>query len=88
MSEKTPRQIAAEALRANPVAQFTPAQLAVLDGAEGEVRFAELGIDSMGLMELSIWLELELGLSLTAGELARLQGLVGLAERIARHLRA
>ena len=81
------RNIATAALRANPVAQFTAEHLAILDGQSGDVPFAEAGIDSMGLMELSIWLEVELALSITAGELARLHSLSGLEARIARHLR-
>ena len=82
----TARQLAVKAILSNPVAQLTADHLQILDSETGDISFDEIGIDSMGLMELSIWLEIETGLSMTAGEIARLQGLCALQKRIASHL--
>jgi acyl carrier protein len=73
------RALAVEALKANPMV-FSHAELeARLDDPESDISFEELGLDSLGCMELSIWLELELGLEVTEVEIQEMASLNGLA---------
>lgn len=73
------RDKAVEALRANPMAIAIDEYEDALRDPEGDVSFDDLGLDSLGRMELSIWLEMELGLEVTEAELAQLASLRGLA---------
>lgn len=72
------REIAIEALRANPLAMFSEAHLARLREPGFDVSFEELGMDSLGRMELSIWLELEQGIAVTEVEVQAMKSLAGL----------
>lgn len=77
------RDVAIAALRANPMAIFEADHEARLADPAADLAFEELNLDSLGLMELSIWLELELGLETTEVELQQIATLNGLAAFIA-----
>jgi acyl carrier protein len=80
------RTLAGEALKANPMV-FCEADLEKrLEDPEADMTFAELGLDSLGYMELSIWLELELGVEVTEVEIQEMASLNGLADFLSRRL--
>ncbi|MEN9316991.1 MAG: Phosphopantetheine attachment site [Pseudomonadota bacterium] len=87
MSEETNRGrlLAIEALHANPLAMFSDHHRARLSDPGFDVSFEELGLDSLGRMELSIWLELEHGIAVTEVEVQAMESLAGLAAFLAAH---
>ena len=85
-SKANARRLAISALKANPLAIFTGEQQARLDDPAFDVRFTDLGMDSLARMELSIWLELEQGIAITESELRLLDSLSGLEEFLALRL--
>jgi acyl carrier protein len=50
-----------------------------------DISFDEFGMDSLSRMELSIWLELELGIELTENEIQDMQSLDKFAAFLAQH---
>ena len=74
--------LALEALESNPMVFVDAAELRRRLEATGDVSFDELDMDSLAFMELSIWLQVELGLELTIADIAGCSGLLGLARRI------
>jgi acyl carrier protein len=73
-----------EGVLANPVKRVRdPALLARLDDPVGEVRFDELGFDSLALLELAIWLEVEAGAEVGEATLAEHPGVLALARHLA-----
>lgn len=83
MSDVTSRDVALAALRANPLIFFTDDHEAGLADPGFDVSFEALGMDSLGRMELSIWIELELGIEVTEVEIQEMASLNGLARFIA-----
>lgn len=77
------RETALAALRANPLIFFTDAHEARIGDPDFDVSFEALGMDSLSRMELSIWIELELGLEVTEVEIQDMATLNGLARFIA-----
>jgi len=58
-----------DAVKANPAAVVTdPALLARLDDPACDCSFDELGFDSLARMELSIWLQIEVGVEIEEGD--------------------
>ena len=90
MSEDTnrAREVAIEALQANPLASFSEEHRARLREPGFDVSFEELGMDSLGRMELSIWLELEQGIGVTEAEVQAMKSLAGLESFLAVRLSA
>lgn|GEM_PF-6113628 len=82
-TDVTSRETALAALRANPLIFFTDAHEARIGDPEFDVTFDALGMDSLSRMELSIWIELELGLEVTEVEIQEMASLEGLARFIA-----
>lgn len=81
MNRQDARELAVKGITANPGLVLSQEQLAALNAPAGDITFDDLGLDSLGRMELSIWLELECGLELTeeqVRELGSLEGLTGL----------
>ena len=80
------RELAVRALVANPMVFFSREQQASLADPAFDIDFVDLGMDSLGRMELSIWLEREFGFDafdVQAQEFATLNGLACfLAERM------
>ena len=76
------RHLAITALKSNPLVIFTHEQLAQLADPEFDIRLAELGMDSLGYMELSIWLEIELGMTIPLSEIEKISTLKALASLI------
>lgn len=79
MTDPRGRTLALEALRANPIIVVERELLEQLS-AGGDATFDDLGMDSLARMEMSIWLEVERGISITEseiGELGTFQALAG-----------
>ena len=74
--------LALDALESNPMVFVDAAELRRRLEATGDVSFDELDMDSLAFMELSIWLQVELGLEFTTAEIAGFGGLLGLARGI------
>ena len=83
----TPRQVAIEALRANPLVSFTDEQLTGLGTPDFNVSLEELGMDSLAMMELSIWLEVECGVEATEEDIREMSSLSGIVDFLERKLR-
>ena len=63
------RQLVVDAVRANPAVEIVdPELLAALDDAGADCTFEALGFDSLARMELSIWLQLEAGITIGESE--------------------
>lgn len=73
------RQRILAALEENPQVRFRDEHAALRDTPARDVTFADLGMDSLARMELSIWLELEFGLELAEGQIGELGSLNRLA---------
>lgn len=73
------REEALTALRSNPLVFFPDGYEAKLGDAAFDLSFADLGMDSLAGMELSIWLELERGIEVTEVEIQEMESLNGLA---------
>lgn len=82
------RQIAIAALRSNPLVILSRDKLSQLLDPEFDILLAELGMDSLGYMELSIWLEIELGMTTPLSEIEKISTLKALACLIDAHLEA
>lgn len=82
-----PMALAIAALIANPAIHPRETQLEALRVPGNDLTFEELGMDSMGRMELSIWLELEVGIEVSESRLKGIGSFTGLVEFIAAHLR-
>lgn len=82
------RALAIEALQANPLAIFSDEHRARLWEPGFDVSFEELGLDSLGRMELSIWLELEQGIGVTEVEVQAMKSLAGLEAFLAARIAA
>ena len=80
------RQIAVKALSSISSIIFSRDQLAQLPDPQFEIAFLDLGMDSLGYMELSIWLETELGMVLSESQIEKLSSLNALALEIESHL--
>lgn len=78
------REEALTALRNNPLVFFPDGYEAKLGDPTFDLTFAELGMDSLAGMELSIWLELERGIEVTEVEIQEMESLNGLASFLAR----
>ena len=72
-----------EALDANPMVFIDPAALRRMFDEDGDVLFEDLGMDSLALMELSIWLQLEQGVELTVAAIAAARSVKGLSTLLA-----
>ena len=73
-----------EGVLQNPVRRVRdPVLRARLDDPAEEVRFQELGFDSLALLELSIWLETEAGAEVGEATLAEHPGVLALARHLA-----
>jgi acyl carrier protein len=88
MDARTIRQAMVDGLEAGAVHKIavTRTRNAFLAG-ELDLRFADLGMDSLARMELCIAIEIGTGVSLAPEELDRYESLVALAEDIARRCR-
>ncbi len=86
MNRQDARQLAVKGITANPGLVLSQEQLAALNAPAGDISFDDLGFDSLGRMELSIWLELECALELTEEQVRELGSLEGLTGLLARHL--
>lgn len=84
MSQATSRDTALAALRANPLILFSDEQEARIADPAYDVSFEALCMDSLSRMELSIWIELELGIEVTEVEILDMASLNGLARFIER----
>jgi acyl carrier protein len=82
------RRLAAAALRANPVVVIDADMLPALEDPGCDLSFEEIGMDSMARMELSIWLELELGIEATEEMIREIGSVAGLAQFIAARRQA
>lgn len=78
------REEALAALRSNPLVFFPNGYETKLGDPAFDLTFAELGMDSLAGMELSIWLELERGIEVTEVEIQEMRSLNGLASFLAR----
>ena len=72
-----------EALDANPLVFTDLAALRTMLEEDGDVVFEDLGMDSLSLMELSIWLQLERGVELTVAAIAAARSVKGLSVLLA-----
>jgi hypothetical protein len=73
-----------EGVLANPVRHVRdPVLLARLHDPVEEVHFEELRFDSLALLELAIWLEVEAGAALGEATLAEHPGVLALARHLA-----
>lgn len=79
------RELAIKALKSNNLAFFKTEHLDVLANPAVDITFESLDMDSLGRMELSIWLELELGLEVTEVEVQDMASINGLAQFIDKH---
>lgn len=87
MTERSdPRALAIAALRANPVVFLSEEQAQALRDPQHDLSFEDLGMDSMARMELSIWLELELGLEASESTIQEIGSVAGLASFIGERL--
>ena len=71
MSPEYPRmrRLVVDAVRANPAVEVVdPEVLGALDDACADCTFEALGFDSLARMELSIWLQLEAGITIGENE--------------------
>jgi acyl carrier protein len=73
------KEIVIRALLANPLVFRTREELHKLIYAELDSSFVDLGMDSLGCMELSIWLEVELNLEVTESEIQEISTAAKLA---------
>lgn len=80
------RQIGITALRSNPLIIMSREQQAKLCNPEFDIDFVEIGMDSLGRMELSIWLEIELGMTVPLSEIEKISSLSALVSMINVHL--
>lgn len=78
------RALAIEALLDNPGARIGPGIRERLDDPAGDVTFEELDMDSLGRMELAIWLELRLQIELTEAQVQ----VIGSSKGLENYLRA
>lgn len=78
------RDEALSALRSNPLVFFPEGYETKLHDADFDLTFADLGMDSLAGMELSIWLELEKGIEVTEVEIQEIESLNGLARFLAK----
>jgi acyl carrier protein len=81
MTEPNGRTLALEALRANPIIVVEREVFERL-GAGGDATLDDLGMDSLARMELSIWLEVERGISITESEIGELGSFQALAQHL------
>lgn len=73
-------ELTLRALHANPLVFFRESHKNIdILNPDADITFEELGMDSLARMELSIWLELELDLEITADEIERQGSLKRLA---------
>ena len=82
------RRLAAAALRANPVVVLDQDMRRALEDPAQDLSFQALGMDSLAHMELSIWLELELGIVASEEAIGELGSVAGLARFIETHRKA
>ena len=80
------RDLAIRALAENPMVFFTRQHQASLSDSNVDLGFADLGMDSLGRMELSIWLERECGLDAADAQLQEFASLNELALFLAQRL--
>jgi acyl carrier protein len=73
------KEIVIRALLANPLIFSTQEALSKLVYAEIDSSFVDLGMDSLGRMELSIWLEVEFDLEVTESQIQEISSVAKLA---------
>ena len=80
------RQIAITALNSNPLVFMSREQRGQLSDPEFDINLLEIGMDSLGRMELSIWLEIELGMIVPLPEIEKISTLSALVTLIDTYL--
>jgi acyl carrier protein len=73
------RALAVRALLANPALRLSDEVRARFADPRSDVAFDELDMDSLARMELSIWLEVNLGLAVTEERILAMKSMAGLA---------
>jgi acyl carrier protein len=80
------RQRILAALEENPQVRFRDEHGELRENPDLDVDFADLGMDSLARMELSIWLELEFGVEIAEGRIGELGSLNRLVSFVAEAL--